>query len=60
MEKNPLSILQQTMLRATMNVTVKARHVDGLTYQVSIEIRSTQGKLLAIYWLLGASKKHSS
>nr|ABK23645.1 unknown [Picea sitchensis] len=29
----------------------------SLTYRVPIEIRSTQGKVLAIRWLLGASRK---
>ncbi|MBA0611723.1 hypothetical protein Godav_012385, partial [Gossypium davidsonii] len=35
----------------------KARHVGGSTHQVPIEIGSTQGKTLAIRWLLGASRK---
>ncbi|MBA0634428.1 hypothetical protein Godav_029038, partial [Gossypium davidsonii] len=35
----------------------KARRVGGSTHQVSIEIGSTQGKALAIHWLLGASQK---
>ncbi|NAW06107.1 hypothetical protein FGF99_24610 [Salmonella sp. gx-f8] len=34
----------------------KARRVDGSTHQVPIEIGSTQGKALAIRWLLGASQ----
>jgi small subunit ribosomal protein S7 len=56
-EKNPLSILCQAIRRVTPNVTVKARRVGGSTYRVPIEIRSTQGKVLAISWLLGASRK---
>jgi small subunit ribosomal protein S7 len=31
--------------------------VGGSTYRVPTEIRSTQGKVLAIRWLLGASRK---
>jgi len=34
--------------------------VSGSTYQAPIEIESTQGKTLAIHWLLRASKKHPS
>ncbi|TYJ49200.1 hypothetical protein E1A91_A01G117600v1, partial [Gossypium mustelinum] len=33
------------------------RRVGGSTHQVPIEIGSTQGKALAIRWLLGASRK---
>lgn len=39
------------------DIAVKARRVGGSTHQVPIEIRSTQGKALAIRWLLGASRK---
>nr|GEU81558.1 cytochrome f, plastidic [Tanacetum cinerariifolium] len=38
-------------------VPVKARRVGGSTHQVPIEIGSTQGKALAIRWLLAASQK---
>nr|YP_009113795.1 ribosomal protein S7 [Stangeria eriopus]YP_009113809.1 ribosomal protein S7 [Stangeria eriopus]Q71L19.1 RecName: Full=Small ribosomal subunit protein uS7c; AltName: Full=30S ribosomal protein S7, chloroplastic [Stangeria eriopus]AAQ05286.1 ribosomal protein S7 [Stangeria eriopus]AFR45442.1 ribosomal protein S7 [Stangeria eriopus]AFR45455.1 ribosomal protein S7 [Stangeria eriopus]BAR93422.1 ribosomal protein S7 [Stangeria eriopus]BAR93435.1 ribosomal protein S7 [Stangeria eriopus] len=56
-EKNPLSVLRQAIRGVTPNVTVKTRRVGGSTYQVPIEIRSTQAKALAIRWLLGASRK---
>lgn len=58
-KKNPLSVLRQAIRRVTPNVTVKARRVGGSTYQVPIEIKSAQGKALAIRWLLGASRKRS-
>jgi len=58
-KKNPLSVLRQAIRRVTPNVTVKARRLGGSTYQVPIEIKSAQGKALAIRWLLGASKKRS-
>jgi small subunit ribosomal protein S7 len=54
-KKNPLYALRQAIRRVTPIVTVKARRVGGSTYQVPIEIISTQGKVLAIHWLLGAS-----
>jgi small subunit ribosomal protein S7 len=56
-KKNPLSILRQAIHRVTPNVTIKARRVGGSTYQVPVEIKSAQGKALAICWLLRASKK---
>ena len=58
-KKNPLSVLRQAIRRVTPNVTVKARRLGGSTYQVPIEIKSAQGKALAIRWLLIASKKRS-
>lgn len=58
-KKNPLSVLRQAIRRVTPNVTVKARRVGGSTYQVPTEIKSTQGKALAIRWLLEASRKRS-
>nr|YP_009041051.1 ribosomal protein S7 [Tetraphis pellucida]AFJ72936.1 ribosomal protein S7 [Tetraphis pellucida]AIB08536.1 ribosomal protein S7 [Tetraphis pellucida]QZJ47982.1 ribosomal protein S7 [Tetraphis pellucida] len=56
-KKNPLSVLRQAIRRVTPNVTVKARRIGGSTYQVPTEIKSTQGKALAIRWLLGSSRK---
>nr|YP_009532201.1 ribosomal protein S7 [Lamprocapnos spectabilis]YP_009532225.1 ribosomal protein S7 [Lamprocapnos spectabilis]AYA29312.1 ribosomal protein S7 [Lamprocapnos spectabilis]AYA29336.1 ribosomal protein S7 [Lamprocapnos spectabilis] len=56
-KKNPLSVLRQAIRRVTPAIAVKARRVSGSTQQVPIEIGSTQGKALAIRWLLGASRK---
>ncbi|KAL9400982.1 hypothetical protein Peur_004831 [Populus x canadensis] len=58
-ETNPLSILHQTIRGVTPDIAVKARRVGGSTHQVPIEIGFTQGKALAIRWLLGASQKCS-
>jgi small subunit ribosomal protein S7 len=60
MKKNPLFVLRQAIHSVTSNVTIKVRHMGGSTYQVPIKIESTQGKALAIHWLLGASKKRSN
>ncbi|TYG79637.1 hypothetical protein ES288_D02G154200v1 [Gossypium darwinii] len=54
-ETNTLSILRQAIRGVTPDIVVKARRVGGSTHQVPIEIGSTQGKALAIRWLLGAS-----
>ncbi|KAK2349790.1 ribosomal protein S7 [Trifolium repens] len=56
-ETNPLSVLRQAIRRVTPNIAVKARRASGSTQQVPVEIGSTQGKALAIRWLLGASRK---
>ncbi|MFS7907575.1 putative ribosomal protein S5/S7 [Helianthus anomalus] len=56
-ETNPLSVLRQAIHGVTPGIVVKARRVGGSTHQVPIEIGSTQGKALAIRWLLAASRK---
>nr|YP_009673256.1 ribosomal protein S7 [Actinidia callosa var. henryi]YP_009673269.1 ribosomal protein S7 [Actinidia callosa var. henryi]QUI76879.1 ribosomal protein S7 [Actinidia hubeiensis]QDF42672.1 ribosomal protein S7 [Actinidia callosa var. henryi]QDF42684.1 ribosomal protein S7 [Actinidia callosa var. henryi]QUI76892.1 ribosomal protein S7 [Actinidia hubeiensis] len=56
-ETNPLSVLRQAIRRVTPDIGVKARRVSGSTQQVPIEIGSTQGRALAIRWLLAASRK---
>jgi small subunit ribosomal protein S7 len=58
-KKNPLFVLRQAIGKVTPNVTVKARRIGGSTYQIPLEIRSTQGKALAIRRLLGAARKRS-
>ena len=58
-KKNPLFVLRQAISKVTPNVTVKARRIGGSTYQIPLEIRSIQGKGLAIRWLLSASRKRS-
>nr|WBU95087.1 ribosomal protein S7 [Cryptolepis sinensis]WBU95101.1 ribosomal protein S7 [Cryptolepis sinensis] len=56
-ETNPLGVLRQAIDEVTPTITVKARRVAGSTHQVPIEIECTQGKALAIRWLVAASRK---
>nr|YP_009390930.1 ribosomal protein S7 [Drosera erythrorhiza]ARV87608.1 ribosomal protein S7 [Drosera erythrorhiza] len=58
-EKNPLSVLRQAICVVTPKIAVKTKRVRGKkkTRQVPIEIRPTQGRLLAIRWLLEAARK---
>ncbi|GLR00161.1 30S ribosomal protein S7 [Dyella mobilis] len=56
-KKNPLSVLREAIRRITPNIAVKAKRRSGSTHKVPSEIKSTQGKALAIRWLLGASRK---
>nr|WRP99194.1 ribosomal protein S7 [Amorphophallus muelleri]WRP99208.1 ribosomal protein S7 [Amorphophallus muelleri] len=65
-ETNPLSVLRQAIRGVTPRIIVKVKKVkvkirrrvsSGSTHKVPVEIGSTQGKALAIRWLLGASRK---
>nr|YP_010565526.1 ribosomal protein S7 [Yoania japonica]YP_010565528.1 ribosomal protein S7 [Yoania japonica]UZA66613.1 ribosomal protein S7 [Yoania japonica]UZA66615.1 ribosomal protein S7 [Yoania japonica]UZA66638.1 ribosomal protein S7 [Yoania japonica]UZA66640.1 ribosomal protein S7 [Yoania japonica] len=56
-ETNPLYVLRHAIRRTTPDIAVKARRVGGSTHKVPIEIGSTQGKALAIHWLLGSYRK---
>nr|QKV48132.1 ribosomal protein S7 [Risleya atropurpurea]QKV48135.1 ribosomal protein S7 [Risleya atropurpurea] len=56
-ETNPLFVLRQAIRGITPDIAVKERRVGGSTHQVPIEIGSTQGKALAIRWLLKSSRK---
>ncbi|KAF5812789.1 30S ribosomal protein S7 [Helianthus annuus] len=50
-------MMRKDLALNTESTAVKARRVGGSTHQVPIEIGSTQGKALAIRWLLAASQK---
>uniref|UniRef100_A0A1L4BNF3 Ribosomal protein S7 n=2 Tax=Pelargonium TaxID=4030 RepID=A0A1L4BNF3_9ROSI len=56
-KRNPLSLLRQAIHRVTPKIAVKTRRVRGSAYQVPIEIKAPQGKVLAIRWLLEAARK---
>nr|WVK97349.1 ribosomal protein S7 [Erodium stephanianum]WVK97363.1 ribosomal protein S7 [Erodium stephanianum] len=56
-KRNPLSVLRQAIRRITPKIAVKTRRKSGSAHQVPIEIGSTQGKVLAIRWLLEAARK---
>nr|QEG98415.1 ribosomal protein S7 [Burmannia itoana] len=58
-KKNPLSVLRQAIYEVTPDITVKERRVSGSIHQIPIEIGSTQGKAIAIRWLLKASRNRS-
>lgn len=58
-EKNPLSVLRKAVRKVTPKIAVKTRRARRSTRRVPVEIRSKQGKVLAIRWLLEASRKRS-
>nr|QNH93502.1 ribosomal protein S7 [Enhalus acoroides]QNH93516.1 ribosomal protein S7 [Enhalus acoroides]UWV91988.1 ribosomal protein S7 [Enhalus acoroides]UWV91999.1 ribosomal protein S7 [Enhalus acoroides] len=59
-KRNPLFVLREAIDKVTPNIAVKTRRSKkGFTRQVPIEIGKTKGKILAIRWLLEASRKRS-
>nr|QYB21273.1 ribosomal protein S7 [Diselma archeri]QYB21436.1 ribosomal protein S7 [Fitzroya cupressoides]BBN66501.1 ribosomal protein S7 [Diselma archeri]BBN66583.1 ribosomal protein S7 [Fitzroya cupressoides] len=58
-DKNPLIVLREAILKLTPKLKVKSRRRSGSTYQVPIQIEETEGKILAIRWLLESSRKRS-
>jgi small subunit ribosomal protein S7 len=56
-ETNPLFILRQAIHRITPKIGVKAIRKKRKIRQIPIEIRPSKGKVLAIRWLLAASRK---
>ena len=57
-KRNPLSVLRQAIRQITPHIGVKTRRRKrGSTRQVPVEIGYTQGKVLAIRWLLKAARK---
>nr|WVH39650.1 ribosomal protein S7 [Cleistocactus hyalacanthus] len=56
-ETNPLFVLRKAVRRVTPYVKVKARRVKKSIRLIPFQIRSKQGKVLAIRWLLEAARK---
>nr|YP_009578872.1 ribosomal protein S7 [Pseudotaxus chienii]AZN62482.1 ribosomal protein S7 [Pseudotaxus chienii]QBK34411.1 ribosomal protein S7 [Pseudotaxus chienii]QBK36461.1 ribosomal protein S7 [Pseudotaxus chienii]QVX28249.1 ribosomal protein S7 [Pseudotaxus chienii]QYB22369.1 ribosomal protein S7 [Pseudotaxus chienii] len=56
-DKNPLLVLRQAVHKVTPKLIVKSKRVSGSTFPVPVEIKSKKGKVLAIRWLLGSSRK---
>ena len=57
-KRHPLSVLRQAIRQITLHIGVKTRRRKrGSTRQVPVEIGYTQGKVLAIRWLLKAARK---
>nr|QRW36800.1 ribosomal protein S7 [Monotropa uniflora] len=61
-KKNPLLVLRQAIYRVTPHIIVKTKHKKnkkGFNHKVPAEIGLLQGKLLAIRWLLIASRQRT-
>nr|YP_009690700.1 ribosomal protein S7 [Lomariopsis japurensis]YP_009690720.1 ribosomal protein S7 [Lomariopsis japurensis]YP_009691233.1 ribosomal protein S7 [Davallia solida var. fejeensis]YP_009691253.1 ribosomal protein S7 [Davallia solida var. fejeensis]QEG57480.1 ribosomal protein S7 [Lomariopsis japurensis]QEG57500.1 ribosomal protein S7 [Lomariopsis japurensis]QEG58013.1 ribosomal protein S7 [Davallia solida var. fejeensis]QEG58033.1 ribosomal protein S7 [Davallia solida var. fejeensis] len=57
--RNPLSVLRQAVRGVTPDVVTETKRVGGSTYRVPVEVVPTEGKALAIRWLLIACRKRS-
>ena len=56
-KKNPLLVLRQAVCHTIPSVAVKARRKGASTYQVPVDLELSQGKTLAIRWILSAARK---
>lgn len=56
-KKNPLLVLRQAVCHTIPSVVVKARRKGASTYQVPVKLELSQGKTLAIRWILSAARK---
>ncbi len=58
-KKNPIDVFVQAMKNATPLLEVKPRRVGGATYQVPVEVKPERGNVLAIRWILAATRARS-
>jgi small subunit ribosomal protein S7 len=57
--KDPMEVFQAALKNAAPVIEVKPRRVGGATYQVPIEVAPERQQMLAIRWLIDASRKRS-
>ena len=58
-KSDPVEVLDQALKNATPLLQVKARRVDGATYQVPVEVSPERGQFMAIRWLVGFARDRS-
>jgi elongation factor Tu len=56
-KREPLVILEHAIRRVTPKIQLKARRFGGTTYQVPVEVGPRRGVIIAIQWMLAASRK---
>lgn len=57
--KDPMTVFQDAMDKATPMVEVRARRVGGATYQVPVEVRPERRNSLAMRWLIAGARGRS-
>ena len=57
--KDPMTVFQDAMDKATPMVEVRARRVGGATYQVPVEVRPERRNSLAMRWLISGARSRS-
>ena len=53
----PIDIFNEAINNIKPTVEVRSRRVGGATYQVPVEVKSKRSQVLAIRWLVDASRK---
>lgn len=57
--QDPVGLFHQALSNVKPVVEVRSRRVGGATYQVPVEVRLDRQQVLAIRWLIGASRGRS-
>jgi len=57
--KNPVKILEKAIRNISPRVQLKAKRVGGATFQVPILLNKYRATIIAIRWMVDASKKRS-
>ena len=58
-ESDPIEVFEQAVKNVTPLVEVKARRFGGATYQVPMEVTSFRGTILALRWIVKASRSRT-
>lgn len=58
-DSSPVEVLEQAIKNTTPLLMVKPRRVGGATYQVPMEVESQRGQILAMKWLITATRARS-
>ena len=56
-KEDPIKVFNEAINNLKPTVEVRSRRVGGATYQVPVEVRSKRAQVLAIRWLISASRK---
>ena len=56
-KEEPIKIFNEAINNLRPTVEVRSRRVGGATYQVPVEVRAKRAQVLAIRWLIAASRK---
>jgi small subunit ribosomal protein S7 len=56
-KREPLEIIENATRIVTPTVHLKSRRVGGTTYQIPVEVGARRGTIIAITWILHASRQ---
>ena len=58
-KKDPIGLFHDILKAVAPQLEVKSRRVGGATYQVPVEVKADRGQILAMRWIIEASRKRS-